>query len=253
MKNKIEILMNNFVKDYCKSNNITTKWQELLFAYASAEDDMFQKLKSVVGTSHAMPKDFLKDGKTIITYFIPFDESVNDSNIEGFECSEIWAKAYIETNRLISDLNNFLCEELEKIGFSSYAIPGSYNFDNNKLVSDWSQRHIAFIAGLGTFGLNNMLITEKGCCGRIGSIMTSLELEPTKRPEQEYCLYKKNKSCKKCVSKCVKGALKEDGFDRNQCYEMCMLNEAKYSYIGGCDICGKCIVGVPCSVISPSR
>ncbi len=45
MKNKIETLMNNFVKNYHKSNNITTKWQELLFAYASAEDDMFQKLK----------------------------------------------------------------------------------------------------------------------------------------------------------------------------------------------------------------
>lgn len=73
MKSKIETLMNNFVKEYYKLNNITTKWQELLFAYASAEDDMFQKLKIAVGTSHAMPKDFLKDGKTIITYFIPFD------------------------------------------------------------------------------------------------------------------------------------------------------------------------------------
>ncbi len=97
---------------------------------------------------------------------------------------------------LISNLNDFLCEELEKIGANSYAIPGSYNFDSEKLVSDWSQRHIAFIAGLGTFGLNNMLITEKGCCGRIGSIITSLELEPTKRPENEYCLYKHNNSCK---------------------------------------------------------
>ncbi|MCC3870483.1 epoxyqueuosine reductase, partial [Terrisporobacter mayombei] len=88
MKNKIETSMNNFVKDYHKFNSITTKWQELLFAYVSAEDDMFQKLKSVVGTSHAMPKDFLKNGKTIITYFIPFDESINNSNIGGFECSE---------------------------------------------------------------------------------------------------------------------------------------------------------------------
>ncbi|HGL6960996.1 TPA: epoxyqueuosine reductase [Clostridioides difficile] len=253
MKNKIETSMNNFVKNYHKSNNITTKWQELLFAYASAEDDMFQKLKSVVGTSHAMPKDFLENGKTIITYFIPFDESVNNSNIGGFECSEIWARAYIETNMLISNLNDFLCEELEKMGANSYAIPESYNFDSEKLVSDWSQRHVAFIAGLGTFGLNNMLITEKGCCGRIGSIITSLELEPTKRPENEYCLYKHNNSCKKCVNKCVKEALKEDGFNRNKCYEMCMINEKKYTYIGGCDICGKCIVGVPCSVINPSR
>lgn len=39
----------------------------------------------------------------------------------------------------------------------------------------------------------------------------------------------------------MKEALKEDGFNRNKCYEMCMINE-KYTYIGGCDICGKCIV-----------
>lgn len=98
-----------------------------------------------------------------------------------------------------------------------------------------------------------MFIIEKGCCGRIGSIIISLELELIKRLENEYCLYKYNNSCKKCVNKCVKEVLKEDGFNRNKCYEMCMINEKKYIYIGGCDICGKCIVGVFCLVINLLR
>ena len=49
------------------------------------------------------------------------------------------------------------------------------------LISDWSHRHVAVIAGLGKFGLNNMLITDNGCCGRVGSFITDLKIEPTKR------------------------------------------------------------------------
>lgn len=36
-------------------------------------------------------------------------------------------------------------------------------------MSEWSHRHAAYIAGLGIFGINNMLITNKGCVGRIPS------------------------------------------------------------------------------------
>lgn len=84
-----------------------------------------------------MLKDFLENGKIIIIYFIFFDESVNNSNIGGFECFEIWVRVYIEINMLILNLNDFLCEELEKIGVNLYVIFGLYNFDSEKLVSDW--------------------------------------------------------------------------------------------------------------------
>ena len=47
-------------------------------------------------------------------------------------------------------------------------------------TSIWSERHIAFICGLGTFGLSRGLITRKGICGRFGSLITDLDLYPAK-------------------------------------------------------------------------
>ena len=38
------------------------------------------------------------------------------------------------------------------------------------IASDWSERHAAYAAGLGTFGLTRALITEKGIAGRFGSL-----------------------------------------------------------------------------------
>ncbi|WP_338094171.1 hypothetical protein [Methanorbis furvi] len=38
----------------------------------------------------------------------------------------------------------------------------------------WSHRHFAVLAGLGTFGVNNMLITRMGCYGRVSSFAASI-------------------------------------------------------------------------------
>jgi len=48
--------------------------------------------------------------------------------------------------------------------------------------SNWSERHAAFTAGLGTFSRNRSLITRLGAAGRFGSVITDAELEPTPRP-----------------------------------------------------------------------
>ena len=120
-------------------------------------------------------------------------------------------------------------------------------------MSDWSQRHVAYIAGLGTFGINNMLITDKGCCGRYGSIVTSMKIEPDKRPDIEFCLYKNNGTCKACVKHCVNGALKEDSFNRDKCFEMCRANSDIYKEMGDPESCGKCLTFVPCTFINPIK
>ena len=38
-------------------------------------------------------------------------------------------------------------------------------------ASNWSERHVAYVCGLGTFGCQG-LITSKGLAGRFGSIIT---------------------------------------------------------------------------------
>jgi len=253
MNDKVETMIKEFVEYYRETRKVETSWKEPLVAYADVMDEMFLNLKEIVSPSHVMPKDLLENAKTVVTYFIPFDEVIVNSNIEGKESSKIWAKAYIETNKLISDLNIHIKNELQKLGYSSNIIPATHNFDEKKLISDWSHRHVAFIAGLGKFGLNNMLITENGCCGRVGSFVTDLKIEPTKRKDGENCLYKHMNICKKCVDRCVNDALKIDSFNRHKCYEMCLYNAKFHSDIDLSDVCGKCLVNVPCSTVNPLK
>ncbi|AIF51861.1 epoxyqueuosine reductase [Pelosinus sp. UFO1] len=250
MENYIRDLIVSYINTYSELKQTSTVWQGPIISFASADDSLFNTLKEVVGPNHALPTDFLKNAQSVISYFIPFVKNTVISNIEGVQSSREWALAYIETNNLILDLNNFVQNKLNEQGYC--AIPGIHNFDKEKLISDWSQRHVAFIAGLGNFGLNNMLITEKGCCGRIGSIVTDLELLPTLRSNRENCLYKYNGRCKKCVDRCVTSALTETAFKRFTCHEMCLVNAEVFKELGHADVCGKCLVNLPCSFINPT-
>jgi epoxyqueuosine reductase QueG len=251
MQETIARLIREYVAAYPERVGAETRWEEPLVAFAAAGDELFASLRQKVSASHALPGDLLPEARTVIVYFIPFAERVITSNIPDTGCSREWAVAYIETNRLIADLNGYLHDELARLGYQSAVTPATHNFDPQKLISDWSHRHLAYIAGLGSFGLNNMLITAKGCCGRLGSLVTNLEIEPTARAEGENCLFRQRGLCGKCVDRCVKDALTVDGFDRHRCYAMCLENAERFTAIGLADVCGKCLVNVPCSRLNP--
>lgn len=248
---KLKSLIIDFVANYRVSLQTRTNWKPPLTAFASADDPLFLELKNIVSPSHALPHDFISDAETVISFFLPFENSVVRSNVDERKCSKEWAVAYVETNRLIQDLNIDIDRYLSERGFRSAIIPATHNYNPESLMSDWSHRHVAYIAGLGKFGINNMLITEKGCCGRIGSMVTSAYIAPTPRDGSEYCLYQFNGSCGKCIDRCVVEALFVDSFERKKCYSMCLENDKYHSDLKLTDVCGKCLVGVPCSFRNP--
>jgi len=247
IRNEIKL----FTTGYQNERHTETIWRTPLVGFASALDPLFETLKEAVTPTHAMPKDLLPDAHTVVAFFVPFEESTIRSNVEGEMSSRNWAQAYLETNGLIVELGAYMKRYLESLGHAVTVTPPTHNFDPGVLISDWSHRHVAFVAGLGTFGLNNMLITHSGCCGRIGSFVTSANMAPDLRPETDACLYHYNASCIKCVKRCVNDALFVDRFDRHKCYEMCLRNEEIFRFLGRADVCGKCLVGVPCSSMNP--
>lgn len=251
MKKTVIKEIQSFVSDYQNNKDINTEWGVPIVGFAAADDPLFAQLKSVVAPTHAVPEDFLTDAKTAIVFFIPFPRSLTVTNKKERMSSKEWAVAYIETNELILQLSLHLKEFFQVKGHLSFTIPATHNWDEEKLISDWSHRHIAYIAGVGNFGLNNMLITDKGCCGRIGSFITAAVIEPDTRDDQASCLYKFDGTCKMCAKKCVNEALFEDSFDRFKCYDMLLENVDEHSSIGYADVCGKCLVGVPCSHNNP--
>jgi epoxyqueuosine reductase QueG len=253
MKEEIENFVKNYVASYRASKHISTDWEEPLIAFADANDPLFKKLKEVVDANHALPSDLLSNAKTVISYFIPFKKEITLSNAKGTGASKKWAISYIETNQLIADVNKTLSEMLKKHGFKVAATPPTHNFDEKKLISLWSHKHIAFIAGLGKFGIHHMIITEKGCCGRLGSVVTDAKFAPTKRSSKESCLHKTYGTCGLCAKKCVSEALKIEDLDKHRCYAQCLKNAKTYSELGLADVCGKCVANVPCSFVNPSK
>lgn len=248
---RLEILIQDFVKNYPRANTTWTAWKEPLVAVAAARDPLFAKLKEYVGPGHLLAEDVLSGAESVICYFLPFASEISRSNRSGQGCSDEWAMAYLETNQLIHDLNIRLHWALTRMGSRSAVIPATHNFSLETLLSNWSHRHVAYIAGLGTLGLNRMLITEQGCCGRIGSLVTDMVLAPTPRPIRNACLYFFDNSCVQCVDNCPTGALQVDGFDRFKCYDELLLNVEIHKGKGFADACGKCASHIPCAFINP--
>lgn len=254
MKKWIHKIIEDFVREYEK--NTVTKWGEPIVGFADAEVVGSELPKLVTG--HGVPCDLMEDASVVIAYFVPFLRDLAETNRAEGLASKEWALAYEETNEMLGKINQHLIEKLREKGYKAAIHPESVRFDKDNLISYWSHRHIAYYAGLGTFGINNMLITEKGCCGRYSTVITNLDVEPDVPRSEELCKYKENGTCGICMKKCPKGALTPEGFDRNKCYEKCLENAAVYTEFGnsyteegetpvGSEVCGKCVAGMPCA------
>lgn len=233
---------------------IPALWRSPVVACARADDPLFARLKDVVAQDHLMPSDLLEGAKSVIVYFIPFTRDVGIDNASSYPiASELWARAYVETNDMISRINKRLSDFLSLHGYRSAVTPATHNFDPDLLISRWSHKHIGFIAGLGTFGLHRLLITPAGCCGRLGSIVTDAYVEPSKRFNDEFCLVKRGTRCNRCASRCPINAIDPDGgFDRGNCYRLLLENDRRYSHLPLTDVCGQCSCEVPCSYGIPT-
>lgn len=244
MKEVLENTIWEFICKYCDENKINNIWETPIVKFADAKNPLFNKLKELVYEEHYVPSDYLPNATIVVSYFLPFKTEVGQSNVANIECSYEWADAYIKTNKMAVEINKYLVEILKEQNIHACSPTNAGMISEQIPKSRWSQRHIAFIAGHGTFGLNNMLISEKGCVGRYFSIITALDVEADKIKIVERCIYKKTGKCQLCVKRCPAGALTVNGFNRFRCLEQCMKNDERYK---GADVCGKCVVGLPCS------
>ena len=226
-------------------------WRPALVGFADAENAEFTKLREIVHPLHAVPTESLPGARTVVSYFLPFTPELGKTNAGGTLSSEEWAAAYVRTNRCIRIINDAAVAFLQERGFAAMVPPEAYTFDEERIKSCWSQRHIARICGLGTFGLNNMLISEVGSCGRYASFLTSAVIEPDPIITEDRCLFRREGLCGVCADKCITGALSRESFDRVTCFEACHVNGRQYGYMGETEVCGKCVVDNPCSFCCP--
>jgi epoxyqueuosine reductase QueG len=244
VKQSIERIIRNTIDQ----SNLTTTYRTPLLGVASASDPRFAQLKEIVDPAHLLPTDLLPEARSVVAFFLPFSRALGEINRCHPYVAREWAVAYVEANQLIRDICANVKGHLEVGGIRTAYEQPTHNFDVEKLVSFWSHKHVAWICGLGQFGLHHMLITRRGCLGRLGSLVLDATIEEPDAPAPEFCLIRQGKSCRHCVRSCPTGALTVSGLDRQRCYERLLEVNDHYGAIGLCDVCGKCATG-PCTVM----
>lgn len=230
-----------------------------LFGYADASDPLFSEYRkeNIVGKSFMPPVEWLAGAKSVISIFLPFSELVKSSNIpDRIDPSIEWLHGRYEGQMVINELLKYLAGEINTDGFEAVAPTLDERFktcrDQGSLLpitSSWSERHVAYICGLGTFGLSKGLITEKGIAGRIGSLVTTVPFEATVRKYRE--VYEYCSMCGACGVRCPAEAISvEKGKDQAVCERFVNGTKDKFKPMYGC---GKCQTGVPCQNGIPGK
>jgi len=115
--------------------------------------------------------------------------------------------AYSMVNTRLERIGLSIALFLEKCGYPSMCFPATYDVNYEALMSEipdfrafFSHRHAAVRAGLGEFGLNNLVLTpEYGPRMRFNSVITSMKLEPDPIIAEKLCV----RDCTLCLESCA--------------------------------------------------
>jgi epoxyqueuosine reductase len=247
-------------------------WEAPLVGFASGNDPLFKQYRKIIGKFHYTPGDVFdltfgkrKDRKelSVISWVLPASEDIRKSNRkEDTYPSLLWAHARHFGEQTNVQLRDHVVSLLQKKGYKAVAPINSPHFRRLKsprvgFASNWSERHIAYACGLGTFGLSDGFITAKGKAIRVGSVVTDLPLKASKRiyPHRlANCLYYFNKTCGSCAARCPAGAITAKGHDKDRCseYSYGVIRRDKNTEYGVTIAgCGLCQTKVPCEFQIP--
>ncbi|QDR82183.1 epoxyqueuosine reductase [Sporomusa termitida] len=219
-----------------------------LVGVASATDVLFENLQAadIVGPQHLLPRDWLAGAQSVITYFLPFTQAVRVANRQGDQPAVEWLYARIEGELVNNAVRRFLVAWFAKAGYQAVAPGLDARFAVVSRKSNWSERHVAFVAGLGTFSLNRSFITQAGAAGRLGSVIVTAPVQATPRKYQrhdEYC-----SKCGACIRRCPPQAIDNTGKNNDLCAAFLDRTAERYKPRYGC---GKCQTAVPCEAGVP--
>jgi len=169
-------------------------FDEPLVGFADGDDKIFDIYKEVVGDFHWKPGDLMQqlatdekyDGSlesiSLICWVLPIMKETVKSNAKQKEFpSRKWAMTREMGERHNKRLRQHVQDILRKEGFLALAptLSTYWQFlvdERVGLASNWSERHAAYAAGLGTFSLNDGLITPRGIAHRVGSVVVNMKL-----------------------------------------------------------------------------
>jgi epoxyqueuosine reductase QueG len=269
-KEIVSFILESQLNHFADSNE--PYFDEPLVGFAAADDQLFVDYKRIIGDFHQTPQEVMEnalgvDGRaaTVISWILPITKATRESNRREKQYpSREWAQTRFFGEQLNGALRRHLVAWLEVRGYQGVAPQFAASWKEFSdtpvgIASTWSERHAAYVAGLGTFSLNDALITTKGIAHRCGSVITDLLLAPSERPYPDHrhnCLYHRDGSCGLCIARCPVGALSRDGHDKTKCsrYVYKTAVEAVGERFGTAQTgCGLCQTKVPCEGSRPAN
>jgi epoxyqueuosine reductase len=255
-----------------------------LVGFANGDDPIFLKYKEekIIGAFHYTPREILEkhlahnnggshrkpEHISVISFVMPFTYETRLSQRRETQVASVrWNHSRWLGQSLINELSLHLISLLEKLGYHAIAPELSTFYKVTELpdrpVSNWSQRHIAYAAGLGTFSLNDGFITPKGIAMRCGSVVCDAKIKASPRVYDSHlsnCLFYRGISCQRCIKRCPAGAISEKGHDKQKCRSFLMTEQKKRlielgrdgePYMGKYVGCGLCQTKVLCEAGIP--
>jgi epoxyqueuosine reductase len=254
-------------------------WQPPVIGCAAGSDDLFRFFQKDIGHFYWSPAEaFAKkhrvsasgdpiEDKDLTVVSIGFAQTDATKKVQG-EAEGMpslrWFVTRGEWEAFVTDFCIRAVSGLEASGARAAAIDLMPDFSRMispqyGFASNWSHRHTAYAAGLGTFGLSEGLITRSGKAMRFTSLILEAELPADERSyhtHQAWCSFYANGSCGDCMKRCPVNAITPEGHDKERC--SAYLERLKKDigpelvtrshYVAGCGLCQSripCQDGVP--------
>jgi epoxyqueuosine reductase len=277
----------NEINEYIKSSPLNRMpgngdlriFSKPLVKFADGDDPFFNELKSIISPEHLTPREALAlaydkrpdelPGKiSVISWILPIIETTRRSNRnETAGPSRFWSHARWFGEKFNDSLREYVTDILSEMGYMAVAPTlqpyFKMNSNENGPYTNWSERHIAFAAGQGTFGLSDGFISEKGVAHRCGSVVTDMPLPASQRTAKgpyDNCLFNFDGSCKVCATRCPAGAITSKGHDKKKCGDyLRSLGYSSKEFKEGYDLetsvagCGLCQTKTPCEYRVPLK
>ncbi len=243
-------------------------WGAPLIGFSRGDDPCYPQFKADIGPFLWTPEEAFALGcstapaaaaeLTVISWVLPQTAATLADQRAATELpAERWSRSRYFGEAFNEVLRRHLVDALGQIGIAAVAptlLPDfAYQISERfGLASNWSERHVAFASGLGTFGLSDGLITPVGKAMRCGSVVARGSLPATPREyssHQAWCLYYARGTCRVCARRCPADAISDAGHDKHKCHAYIREVTAVHANATlGVDAspCGLCQVKIPC-------
>ena len=186
------------------------------------------------------PASIMIGARTAIVIGIP----VPNSTLQTAP-SIAYAHMYANINSMLDQSAQRIAMELMARGYDAMPLPrdGYHGIGGLRESASafFSHRHAAYLCGLGTFGVNNVIITPgNGPRIRWTTIITTAELPSGKPMEEEVCIH-----CDRCIKACPVDALSPGRYPEVITVKESCIDRAEILAKQKISPCGICLAACP--------